>query len=541
MTRWRVNTTSANDRNPLTGAWARKGPFSCRLVLATLAALPRPQANPLERASVAEVLSNLSDTARTAALERFHLIRPFLDEGVPLPTLARQHGLSLRTARRWVQRYRVGGLGALAPRPRADKGARRALPPSLAQLVEALALHTPAPSIATIHRKVAAIARAQGLHVPSYDVVHDIVRQLDPALVTLAHAGSKVYSETFDLLYRREAEAPNAIWQADHTLLDMLLTDDKGRPRKPWLTVILDDYSRAVAGYMVAFEAPSALHTALALRQAIWRKTEATWQVCGLPGILYTDHGSDFTSQHLEQVCADLKIQPIFSQVGQPRGRGRIERFFNTVNQLLLARLPGYAPAGFAPQVTPGLDLPGFTQAFEHFVLQEDHQTPHSATGIPPQARWSATGFLPQMPVSLDQLDLLLLTVAQARRVHQDGLRFQSLRYIDPTLAAYVGEDVTIRYDPRDMAEIRVYYQERFLCRAVCQERAGETVSLKDSVRARRQRTREIQHQVRVRRTLIDQLLAAPAPAAAPCEVLPPCLSSPASPLRVALKRYHDD
>jgi transposase-like protein len=214
--------------------------FSCRLVLATLAALPCPQANPLERASVAEVLSNLSDTARTAALERFHLIRPFLDEGVPLPTLARQHGLSLRTARRWVQRYRVGGLGALAPRPRADKGARRALPPSLAQLVEALALHQPAPSIATIHRKVAAIAIAQDLHVPSYDVVHDIVRQLDPALVTLAHAGSKVYSETFDLLYRREAEAPNAIWQADHTLLDMLLTDDKGGPRKPWLTVILD-------------------------------------------------------------------------------------------------------------------------------------------------------------------------------------------------------------------------------------------------------------------------------------------------------------
>jgi hypothetical protein len=47
-----------------------------------------------------EVLSNLSDTVRSAALERFHLIRPFLEESVPLPTLARQHGLSLRTARR---------------------------------------------------------------------------------------------------------------------------------------------------------------------------------------------------------------------------------------------------------------------------------------------------------------------------------------------------------------------------------------------------------------------------------------------------------
>lgn len=490
---------------------------------------------------MAEGLANLSDTVRTAALARLHIIRPFLEEGVPLPILAQHHALSLRTARRWVQRYRTGGLGALGPKPRADKGVRRALPLALAQLVEALALQQPAPSIATIHRKVAALATAQGLRVPSYDVVHDIVRQLAPALVTLAHAGSKVYSETFDLLYRREAEEPNALWQADHTLLDLLLTDDTGHPRKPWLTVILDDYSRAVAGYMVAFEAPSALHTALTLRQAIWRKPEPQWQVCGIPRILYTDHGSDFTSQHLEQVCADLKIQAIFSQVGQPRGRGRIERFFNTVNQRLLAGLPGYAPAGFAPQVTPGLDLPGFTQAFEHFVLQEYHQTPHSATGIPPQARWSANGFLPQMPVSLDQLDLLLLTVAKARRVHQDGLRFQSLRYIDPTLAAYVGEDVTIQYDPRDMAEIRVYYQERFLCRAVCQELAGETVSLKDIVRARRQRKSELQHQVRVRRSLIDQLLAVPAPAVATREVLPPSLSSPASPPHGALKRYHDD
>lgn len=490
---------------------------------------------------MAEGLANLSDTVRTAALARFHIIRPFLEEGVPLPILAQHHALSLRTARRWVQRYRTGGLGALGPKPRADKGVRRALPLALAQLVEALALQQPAPSIATIHRKVAALATAQGLRVPSYDVVHDIVRQLAPAFVTLAHAGSKVYSETFDLLYRREAEEPNALWQADHTLLDLLLTDDTGHPRKPWLTVILDDYSRAVAGYMVAFEAPSALHTALTLRQAIWRKPEPRWQVCGIPRILYTDHGSDFTSQHLEQVCADLKIQAIFSQVGQPRGRGRIERFFNTVNQRLLAGLAGYAPAGFAPQVTPGLDLPGFTQAFEHFVLQEYHQTPHSATGIPPQARWSANGFLPQMPVSLDQLDLLLLTVAKARRVHQDGLRFQALRYIDPTLAAYVGEDVTIRYDPRDMAEIRVYYQERFLCRAVCQELAGETVSLKDIVRARRQRKSELQHQVRVRRSLIDQLLAVPAPAVATREVLPPSLSSPASPPHGALKRYHDD
>ena len=47
--------------------------------------------------------------------------------------------------------------------------------------------------------------------------------------------------------------------------------------------------------------------------------------------------------------------------------------------------------------------------------------------------------FIPQMPGSLEQLDLLLLTVARPK-VHPDGIHFQGLRYLDPVLAAYVGE-----------------------------------------------------------------------------------------------------
>ena len=49
------------------------------------------------------------------------------------------------------------------------------------------------------------------------------------------------------------------------------------------LTVILDDYSRAVAGYSLNLTAPSALQTALALRQAIWRRPEPQWHICGIP------------------------------------------------------------------------------------------------------------------------------------------------------------------------------------------------------------------------------------------------------------------
>ncbi|HSB13700.1 MAG TPA: Mu transposase C-terminal domain-containing protein, partial [Bryobacteraceae bacterium] len=74
---------------------------------------------------------------------------------------------------------------------------------------------------------------------------------------------------------------------------------------------------------------------------------------------------------------------------------------------------------------------------------------------------------------------MLLIQVAKARQVRVDGIHFQSLRYISTTLAAYVGETVTLRFDPRDMAEIRVFHGDRFLCQAVCPELAGATVPLR--------------------------------------------------------------
>ena len=151
------------------------------------------------------------------------------------------------------------------------------------------------------------------LKAPGYTKLRAIIRGLSPALVKMAHEGTKEFNDTYDLLYRREADAPNAIWQADHTQLDLWILDEQQKPRRPWLTVVMDDYSRAIAGYMLSFNAPSANQTALALRQAIWRKAQPGWQVCGLPEVLYTDHGSDFTSLHIEQVAAELKIGLVFS------------------------------------------------------------------------------------------------------------------------------------------------------------------------------------------------------------------------------------
>ncbi|MBP2371753.1 Mu transposase C-terminal domain-containing protein [Pseudonocardia parietis] len=452
--------------------------------------------------------STMTEAQRELAMARFAVLRPHLDDGVALTAAARHAGVPVRTAQRWLARYREAGLAGLARRSRVDRGRRR-VPEQLVTLIEGMALRIPRPSAATIHRTIRAMAGEHGWPVPSYATVYAIVADLDPALTTLAHEGAKRYEEVFDLVGRREAGAPNEIWQADHTELDIWVIAPSGTPARPWLTVIEDDHSRAAAGYAVSLEAPSSLNTALALRQAIWRKPDPGWPVCGIPAVFYTDHGSDFTSRHLEAVAADLHVQLVFSLPGKPRGRGKIERLFNTINQMCLQPLPGYAPRGVPDRAGRAqLTLAELDAAIGAFLTGDYHHRVHSETRQSPNERWTAGGFLPRMPDSLEQLDLLLLTVAKPRKIHPDGVRFHGLRYLDPTLAAYVGEQVVIRYDPRDLAEIRIFHDEQFLCRAICPELAGRCVALKDLTAARNARRREVRQGLRNRASVVDQLVA---------------------------------
>ena len=488
-------------------------------------------------------LASLSEEARQIAFERFQILQPHLEQERSLRAVAREANIPYRTAQRWVARYRRFGLAALAPKPRRDLGGRRGLSVSMQHLIEGLALQKPPLSIAAVYRQVLQVAQNRDEKPPSYGRVYDIVRCLPKDLVTLAHQGSKAYADAFELIHRREADGPNAIWQADHTLLDILIARDEGEPARPWLTIIIDDYSRAVAGYFLSWDAPSAIQTALALHQAIWRKDEARWPVCGIPGVLYVDNGSDFTSQHLEQAAAEIKLRLVFSTPGKPRGRGRVERFFETVSQLFLSALPGYLGTGGIRQKEALLSLAELDRRLRTFLLEIYHEREHSETRQAPKQRWEDGGFLPRMPASLEQLDLLLLTVPRARKVRPDGIRFQGFRYIDTTLAAFIGESVTLRYDPRDIAEIRVFHHGQFLCRAICPELAGTTISLREVQRARNRRRREVRGVLRDRAKTVEELLKLKGNSASGDEtkVEKRDADTPTSQRRPPLKRYRNE
>lgn len=82
---------------------------------------------------------------------------------------------------------------------------------------------------------------------------------------------------------------------------------------------------------------------------------------------------------------------------------------------------------------------------------------------------------------------------------------------------------MTIRYDPRDLVEIRVYHRDEFLCRAVAPDIAAATISMQDLQAARNERRRELREHLTARRAWpsCSTILGRRPPAAPATPVLP--------------------
>jgi putative transposase len=104
-------------------------------------------------------------------------------------------------------------------------------------------------------------------------------------------------------------------------------------------------------------------------------------------------------------------------------------------------------------------------------------------------------------------------------------------------MAGYVGDAVTIRYDPRDLSEIRVFYRNQFLCRAVSEEHAGEVVTLKDIQAARRLHRRSLRSTIQEYVTRVADFL--PTQSQKPPAEQP--TSSPPRQRRPSLRLYRED
>jgi putative transposase len=422
------------------------------------------------------------------ALEKYNIISPYLKRESNLSNIASKTNINLRTLQRWVQIYGIQGLIGLSRKKRRDIGCCRKIKNEMKNAIEGLALKKENISIATITRIVNEYCIEQKLDKVSYYTIRKVIKKIPDDLKVLAKNGDKVYGNKYEMIIRRTSKYPNQMWQTDHSLLDLLIVDCDNQKKKPWLTVVIDDFSRAIAGFSLFTGDPSSLQTGLALRQAIWYKQDKVWVISGIPETLYTDHGSDFTSNHIKQVCLDLKINLIHSIVGKPRGRGKVERFFLSLEQKLLSLLR------IKKKIYELSELEGL---IKEFVINDYNYSIHTTTKERPIDLWNKGKIIPNMPESIAQLNSLLLTPKKSRIVQRDGIRFSGLRYYHPNLCAYVGEIVTIKYDPADLGEIWVYEADKLICKAVCEELQNSAATYEDLKKVRTQRKKELKKAIK--------------------------------------------
>ncbi|MBO0611441.1 helix-turn-helix domain-containing protein [Thiothrix fructosivorans] len=120
-------------------------------------------------------LATLSEQDRQIALERFHLLQPYLENQVRLRQIAQDISIPYRTLQHWIANYHQLGLAGLTRKTRSDQGKRRGLSVGLQQFIEGLALQKPPLPITAIHRQVSQLANDRQEKIPHYHQVYSIM------------------------------------------------------------------------------------------------------------------------------------------------------------------------------------------------------------------------------------------------------------------------------------------------------------------------------------------------------------------------------
>ena len=379
------------------------------------------------------------ERARAIGLFRYMLIREAADpvltgrqRGAMVRAIAAvphtgPDGRTLRVTRwtldRWIKDWRKGGFDALVPSPRQSQPRT---PPEVFELATALKKENP-------DRTAAQVKRILEAHHGWAPDERTLQRMFTRTGLTALRAPARAA-----VFGRFEAGRPNEMWTGD------ALHGPRIGGRKTYLFAFVDDHSRAVMGCRWGF-AEDTVRLAAALRPALAAR--------GVPGYVYVDNGSAFVDSWLMRACARLGVKLVHSAPGRPQGRGKIERFFRTVNSEFTVEVA-------AADGEPGRrvsDLAEMNRLFTAWVENVYHRRVHSETGMTPLARWMAGAPFP-VPSPADLADAFrwaeYRTVSKTGLVSLHGNRYQ----VDPSLA---GRKVELVFDPFDLSFLRVRSEGR--------------------------------------------------------------------------------
>ena len=369
------------------------------------------------------------------ALKRFSLISPiingqvssiteYIKEVTRSPIEMPHYGsksYAPKTIGGWYSDYIKGGIDALKPAPRCDRGLSRVLTPVMCE---------------SILRKLREYPKSPATVIYDMLIEERALFKKDASLATVrrfiqANRAAVDEGATKPQMLRFSKEHVNQLWMTDVMYGPYVGTRKK---QATYLLAYIDDASRLIthAEFYLSQDITSLRNS---FKDAVLRR--------GLPKILYTDNGKIYRSQSFEYLCANLGVTLLHHAVEQAYQKGKIERFFRTVRLRFLS-------------VLKREDLETIEMLNEKFGawLQNDYQKrPHNGLGGEAPLDY----FLKQA----DRIELVTdlaefnkkLLLSVKRTVKKDAtISFGSNLYETEIFLA--GERIDVKYDPDAKAGI---------------------------------------------------------------------------------------
>ena len=255
--------------------------------------------------------------------------------------LCAEFGISRPTGYLWLDRYREGGVSAIAERSRRPFHSPARTSRELEERLIALRRHYPDWGA----RKLAVLLAREGIELP-VSTIHRIL---------LRHGLVRDCDRHSQALKRFERERPNELWQMD-------FKGPKNWPRALTPLSVIDDHSR----YVIALEA-----TGKPDGNLVKQRLERAFERCGVPEAMLMDHGTPWWNwqsfcgrTHLALWLMRQGIRLHWSGIRHPQTQGKVERFHGSLQRALDCR------------GVPSSDFQGW---LDHFRAEHNTLRPHEA------------------------------------------------------------------------------------------------------------------------------------------------------------------
>lgn len=333
-------------------------------------------------------------------------------------------------------------------------------------------------SIAVLYREIVRECVAKGLRIPTRNTVNRRIIQLNPVDVGRRREGPDAVRPL--QAAGGDVPATNGILervQIDHTVIDLILVDERERRPigRPYLTVAIDVFSRAILGMVVTLEAPSAVSVGLCLAHATADKrpwlerlgVEAQWPMSGKPELLYLDNASEFKSEALRRGCEQHGIDLDYRPPGRPHYGGIVERVIGTAMSQI-HELPGTTFSNpverrqYNSEKMAALTLREL-EKWLTLAIASYHGTVHRTLAQTPAGRWADGVAAKGAPATTANPTAFLVDFLPVirRALTRTGFVIDHVHYFANALKPWISRRENlgrfiIRRDPRDISRIWV-------------------------------------------------------------------------------------